>query len=59
MLVKKSVEGVTIRPGKKFAGIVKVLQKAADDKNEDSLNKYLLKLLSDIHGYIPKKARRK
>lgn len=58
MLRKKSVEGVTIRPGKKFAGIVPYLQKAAD-KADTSLNKYLLKLLSDIHGYIPRRARRK
>jgi len=52
MSVKKSVENLTIRPGKKYAGLRAVLQEAAD-KADFSLNKYILKHLSKTHGYTP------
>jgi hypothetical protein len=57
-MLRKKIENITVRPGKKYAGLAKVVQRAAD-KDEDALNKYLLKLLSKIHGYVPNTTKRK
>ena len=54
---KKLPKSITIAPGKRYDGLISAIQKKADEQDL-SVNKYLLKLLSEAHGINSSKTKR-